>query len=111
MLAELAANVAAVRVERIEMTAAWAEEALALARRVGEDVERQVLYALAWARSLGGRPVDDLCERFRELTEDSAFYMAPSPERVAAQRLVWRGCIGEARKALTPSPRHGGRAR
>ncbi len=101
VLAELAANVAAVRVERIEMTAAWAEEALALARRVGDDVERQVLYALAWARSLGGRPVDDLCERFRELTEESAFYMAPSPERVAAQRLVWRGCIGEARDALT----------
>ena len=98
--AELAANVAAVRVERIEMTEAWAEEALALARGVGEDVERQVLYALAWTRSLGGHPVDDLCERFRELTEDSAFYMAPSPERVAAQRLVWRGSIAGGAQAL-----------
>ena len=100
VLGELAANVAAVRVERIGMTEAWAEEALALARGVDEDAERPVLYALAWARSLSGRPVDDLCDRFRELTEGSAFYMAPSPERVAAQRLVWRGCIQEARDAL-----------
>jgi DNA-binding CsgD family transcriptional regulator len=100
VLGELAANVAAVRVERIAMTDAWAEEALALARSVDGDAERPVLYALAWARSLGGRPVDDLCVRFRELTEQSAFYMAPSPERVAAQRLVWRGSIREARDAL-----------
>ncbi|HET9242987.1 MAG TPA: AAA family ATPase [Gaiella sp.] len=101
VLGELAANVAAVRVERIRMTEAWAEEALALARSVDEEAERPVLYAVAWARSLSGRPVDDLCERFRALTEASAFYMAPSPERVAAQRLVWRGCLLEARDALT----------
>ena len=101
VLGELAANVAAVRVERIEMAEAWAEEALALARSVNDDAERPVLYALAWARSLSGRPVGDLCDRFRELTEESAFYMAPSPERVAAQQLVWRGSIREARDALT----------
>jgi DNA-binding NarL/FixJ family response regulator len=101
VLGELAANVAAVRVERIGMTEAWAEEALALARSVDDDAERPVLYALAWARTLGGRPVDDLCDRFRELTEESAYYMAPSPERVAVQRLVWRGSIQEARDALT----------
>jgi len=100
VLGELAANVAAVRVERIGMTNAWAEEALELARGVDDDAELPVLYALAWARSLSGRPVDDLCERFRELTADAAFYMAPSPERVAAQRLVWRGSIAEAREAL-----------
>ncbi len=101
VLGELAANVAAVRVERIAMTEAWAEEALALARSVDADAERPVLYALAWARSLRGRPVDDLCDRFRELTTETAFYMAPSPERVAAQRLVWRGAIADARDALT----------
>ena len=101
VLGELAANVAAVRVERIAMTNAWAEEAVALARGVEEGAELPVLYALAWTRSLGGHPVDDLCRRFRELTEDVAFYMAPSPERVAAQRLVWRGEIAEARTALT----------
>jgi DNA-binding CsgD family transcriptional regulator len=100
ILGELAANVAAVRVERIPMTNAWAEEAVALAGGVEDGAELPVLYALAWARSLGGHPVDDLCLRFRELTEDLAFYMAPSPERVAAQRLVWRGAIAEARTAL-----------
>jgi DNA-binding CsgD family transcriptional regulator len=101
VLGELAANVAAVRVERIAMTNAWAEEAVELARGVEDGAELPVLYALAWTRSLGGQPVDDLCRRFRELTEDVAFYMAPSPERVAAQRLVWRGAIAEARTALT----------
>jgi DNA-binding CsgD family transcriptional regulator len=101
VLAELAANVAAVRVERIAMTNAWAEEALDLARQVDDAAELPVLYALAWARTLSGRAVDDLCERFRELTQDEAFYMAPSPERVAAQRLVWRGSIAEARGALS----------
>ena len=101
VLGELAANVAAVRVERIAMTNAWAEEAVALARGVEDGAELPVLYALAWTRSLGGHAVDDLCRRFRELTEDVAFYMAPSPERVAAQRLVWRGAIAEARTALT----------
>jgi DNA-binding CsgD family transcriptional regulator len=101
VLGELAANVAAVRVERIAMTNAWAEEAVALARGVEDGAELPVLYALAWTRSLGGRPVDDLCRRFRELTQDVAFYMAPSPERVAAQRLVWRGEIAAARTALT----------
>jgi DNA-binding CsgD family transcriptional regulator len=101
ILGELAANVAAVRVERIAMTNAWAEEAVELARGVEDGAELPVLYALAWTRSLGGHPVDDLCRRFRELTEDVAFYMAPSPERVAAQRLVWRGAIDDARTALT----------
>jgi len=101
ILGELAANVSAVRVERIAMTNAWAEEAVELARSVEDGAELPVLYALAWTRSLAGKPVDDLCRRFRELTEDTAFYMAPSPERVAAQRLVWRGEIAEARTALT----------
>jgi DNA-binding CsgD family transcriptional regulator/tetratricopeptide (TPR) repeat protein len=101
ILGELAANVAAVRVERIPMTEAWADEALGLAQQVEGGAELPVLYALAWARSLGGRAIDDLCERFRELTQDAAFYMAPSPERVSAQRLVWRGSIAEARAALT----------
>jgi DNA-binding CsgD family transcriptional regulator len=100
ILGELAANVAAVRVERISMTNAWAEEAVELARSVEDGAELPVLYALAWTRSLAGRPVDDLCLRFRELTNDLPFYMAPSPERVAAQRLVWRGAIAEARTAL-----------
>ena len=51
---------------------------------------------LAWARALSGRPIDDLCERFGAASDD-AFYIAGSPERVAGQRLVWRGELSQAR--------------
>ena len=99
VLAELAANVAAIRLERIPMTEAWASEALRTARDVEVGTERKALYALAWARSLGGHPVDELAERFRTLSE-TAFYVALWPERIAAQRLVWRGALHEARETL-----------
>ena len=49
---------------------------------------------------MSGNPVDDLCERFRAVS-DEAFFIAQSPERIAGQRLVWRGEIGPAREALT----------
>jgi DNA-binding NarL/FixJ family response regulator len=98
-LAELAANVAAVRLERIPMAEAWALQALE-APELDADAERLALYALTWTRSLGGRPVDDLCERFRAAS-DTAFNVALSPERIAGQRLVWRGSIEEAREVLT----------
>jgi len=100
VLAEMAENVAAVRVERVPEAEAWALEALRAARRAGPDVERLALYALSWTRSMGGRPIDDLCERFHGVSE-SAFFIAQSPERIAGQRLVWRGEIGPAREALT----------
>ena len=83
------------------MTEAWAEEALALARSVGDDVSARCSTRSRGRATLGGRPVDDLCDRFRELTRRAPYYMAPSPERVAVQRLVWRGSIEEARDALT----------
>lgn len=98
VLAELAENVAAIRLERISMAEAWALQALDAAG-VDPDAERLALYALAWARSLGGRAIDDLCERFRAAS-DAAFYVAQTPERVAGQRLVWRGNVDEARDLL-----------
>ena len=100
VLAELAENVAAVRVERVQEAEGWALEALRASRRAGPHVERLALYALAWTRSMSGNPVDDLCERFRRVS-DEAFFIAQSPERIAGQRLVWRGEIGPAREALT----------
>jgi hypothetical protein len=51
-------------------------------------------------RVLRGRPIDDLCERYRAVS-DAASYIAASPERAAAQRLAWRGEIHAARAALT----------
>jgi DNA-binding NarL/FixJ family response regulator len=100
VLAELAANDALARVERIREAEAWAAGALPEARRAGAEVERLVLYVLSWARSLRGRPIDDLCDRFRASSE-AALYIATSPERVEGQRLAWRGEVSGARTALT----------
>jgi DNA-binding CsgD family transcriptional regulator len=58
-----------------------------------------VLFALAWARGLGGRSVDDLCERFVSAS-DSAGFLVESPERVAGMRLVWRGELDRARTSF-----------
>ena len=62
-------------------------------------MERSALYALGWARALRGEPVDDLRERF-DAVSPAPPYLAFSPDRVAGQRLVWRGEISEARSAL-----------
>jgi DNA-binding CsgD family transcriptional regulator len=86
--------------ERIREAEAWALEALPAARRVGSEVERDALGALGWARGLRGLPVDDLCERFRAIS-DAAVYVAASLDRVAGQRLAWRGEIDQARAAHT----------
>ena len=61
---------------------------------------RYGLCALAWVRMLTGRPVDDLCERSR-VAEDPAAGIAGSPERVAANRLLWRGELERARTLLS----------
>jgi DNA-binding CsgD family transcriptional regulator len=100
VLADMAENVAAVRVERIAEAEAWAVEALHATPGAEPELERRALYALAWTRSLGGRAIDDVWERFRSVTT-GLFYIAHSPERIAGQRLVWRGEIAVARDVLT----------
>jgi DNA-binding CsgD family transcriptional regulator len=99
-LAAKVTNAAAASVSRLADAETWASEALPGARRQGPEAERTVLYALGWASAMRGRPIDDLCERFREAS-DAAFYIAHSPVRVAAQRLVWRGEVTRARAELT----------
>ena len=99
VLAEMAANDAAVRVVRIADAEALALDALSLAGSGRWDVTRAALYALGWARSLGGRPIDDVCDRF-QVPASVLYYFASSPERVAGQRLVWRGELAEARAFL-----------
>ena len=100
VLADMAENVAAVRVERIAEAEAWALEALAATRGGDPELERRALYALAWTGALGGRAIDDVWERFRAASPEP-FYIAHSPERIAGQRLVWRGEIGAARAILS----------
>jgi DNA-binding CsgD family transcriptional regulator len=99
VLAELASNAAGARVEGIEQAEGRAGEALALARSAGTDVERLALHALAWARGLRGRPVDDLCELF-DAAAGIHVPMSAHPARVRVQRLVWRGEVEAARDAL-----------
>src|SRR5581483_12313907 len=65
----------------------------------GNDVERLALHALAWARSLRGAAVDDLCERF-DAASDVPAPLSSHPARVRAQRLVWRGEVEAARDCL-----------
>jgi DNA-binding CsgD family transcriptional regulator len=89
-----------VAVRSIPEAEQWAREALATARDVDAADERHLLYSLAWATALRGLPVDDLCARAAGLSPES-IYLVTSPERVAAQRAVWRGELGAARLALT----------
>jgi DNA-binding CsgD family transcriptional regulator len=94
----MALSTAAEGVERLGEVEAWAQEALAA--HAGSRVERLALRAFGWARSLGGRPVDDVCERFAAASP-GAVQLVDSPEPVAALRLVWRGDLVRARETLT----------
>jgi DNA-binding CsgD family transcriptional regulator len=100
VLAKKSVHTTAVCLERIGDAESWALEALAAAVEAGPVVEREALYALGWARSLRGQPIDDVCERFR-VVSDAASYLTQSPERVAGQRLIWRGEIDRGRTFLT----------
>jgi AAA ATPase domain len=101
VLVELVVNDVVIRIEGIPAAEASALEALEVARGAGPDLERPALQAVGWARALRGRAIDDLLDRFRAAASAPA-YMAESPERVAGQRLVWRGEIEQARALLTP---------
>ena len=99
VLGNLSFNATAIRVAQVREAERWAEEALP-ASRADHEIERSVLYALASARALRGRPLDDICERFREIT-GAASYVLGSPERIAGARLVWRGELDRARRVLS----------
>ena len=100
VLATKANHAAASAVSRIRDAEAWATEALRDSPHAGPEVEQKALLALAWARSLRGRPIDDLCERFRGAA-DADSQLASTPMRVAGQRHVWRGEVSEARATFT----------
>jgi len=97
LLAKRAANAAAGSVSRLREAEAWALEALSAADQ--REGERLALYALSWPRALTGRPVDDLCAR-SAVAADTSAYIAACPERVAAQRHIWRGEVERAKQAL-----------
>jgi DNA-binding CsgD family transcriptional regulator len=86
---------AVISVERIADAEASALAVLPAAERAGAEVERAVLFALAWARGLRGRALDDVCERWNAVSATPG-HLAESPERVAGQRHVWRGETAKA---------------
>ncbi len=100
VLARRAAHMAGFAVADLGAAETMAREALALA--AGGEHERLALDALAWVLALQGRPIDELCARFRAVS-DAASFLAESPERTAEQRLVWRGELASAAPALTTS--------
>ena len=87
---------AVISVERIADAQACALAVLPAAERAGPEVERAVLFALAWARGLSGLALDDVCGRWNAASATPG-HLAGSPERVAGQRHVWRGEITKAR--------------
>jgi DNA-binding CsgD family transcriptional regulator len=95
VLARNANDAAAVHVRELRSAETWALEALVTAPHAGPDTEQLALYALAWARSLRGVPIDDLVERAS--SRDDVAHMRRSLERVVCDRLAWRGELYEAR--------------
>jgi DNA-binding CsgD family transcriptional regulator len=98
VLAELAENEAVVTVADIARAERRAAEAVASGGLTPDH--RHALTALAWTRALRGKPVADLSARYSALPDDH-FKVSQRPERVAGQRLVWRGEAEEARGVLT----------
>jgi DNA-binding CsgD family transcriptional regulator len=98
VLARMTTNTVFIAVARMDEAESWALEALEEARRAGAD-ERTALYALAWARSMRGRPIDDVCERFAAIS-DADYPVAQFPDRVRAQRHFCRGELDRARSIL-----------
>jgi DNA-binding NarL/FixJ family response regulator len=100
VLARKALTTAAEGVERIREAEAWATQALHDAAGGRPELERLALRPLGWARCLRGRPIDDLCERFRAASPATSGVI-DSPEPLAGLRAVWRGEVERARAILS----------
>jgi hypothetical protein len=99
VLAKKSVDASASRIATMAEAERLALESLAAGERAGPEAERVALMAVAWVRAMTGRPIDDICARHRDATPVVA-YVAEDPDRIAGQRLVWRGQIGPARAVL-----------
>ncbi len=100
VLSYLAENDAVVEVREVARADERATEAVALSEQGSPDDQRLASNTLTWTQALRGRPVAHLVERYYSLATERAF-MARHPERIAGQRLTWRGEIELARPMLT----------
>jgi DNA-binding CsgD family transcriptional regulator len=98
-LARKAHFTAVARLERLPESEAWSLEALALARRGDTGLEHEALHALAWARVLQGRSIDDL-RTHEDTSAHGSGEILRSLARVRAERHACRGEIEPARRIL-----------
>jgi DNA-binding SARP family transcriptional activator len=99
-LATKARLLASVRVEQIAEAEVLASGVLPAARAAGVEVEWRAIRALAWARVLRGRPIDDLRQGLAARSDDSSL-QGRSIGRIEAVRLAFRGEVDEARARFT----------
>ena len=97
VLACMVDNEAVVRLHNVPQAREWAllASAAPLARA---DQRMLVRHALAWTQALQGRPVDLPAD-----PRDGAGALVHTwtPDRIAGQRLVWRGDVDQAREIFT----------
>jgi DNA-binding CsgD family transcriptional regulator len=96
-LAMRAERLAVTQTQRIVEAEELARRALIAARPAGPEEERVALVALAWARVMRGRAVDDLLERSHELAPTASSLYEGAVERPAGVRLAFRGELTRAR--------------
>jgi hypothetical protein len=87
-------------VRRIAEAEQIAGEALATAPPGASDAERRALVALAWARILRGRGIEDLLMRAAAMPPGSASLYDSSVDRPAGVRLAFRGELARAREVF-----------
>lgn len=96
VLARMVDNEAVVRLQNVPQAHEWALLGVAAALDRA-DQRMLVRHALAWTQALQGQPVDVPTDP----RDADGFVHTATPDRVAGQRLVWRGEIGPAREVLT----------
>ena len=88
------------RVRRIVEAEQLASKAVAAARSAAPEAERRALVALAWARVMRGRAIDDLVERSAGVVPAALSLYEGSLERPAGVRLAFRGELTKAREVF-----------
>jgi len=99
-LARRGVTLVAVRVRRIAEAEQMAGQAVAAASPAGPDAERRALVALAWARILRGRGIEDLAARSAAVPPGTASLYESSVDRPAGVRLAFRGELAAAREVF-----------
>jgi DNA-binding NarL/FixJ family response regulator len=99
-LARRATLLVVIQARRIAGAGQIAGQALAAAQGAGPDDQRRALVALAWARVLRGRAVDDLVAQSAGLPPGTLSLYDGAVDRPAGVRLAFRGELTRAREVF-----------